>query len=166
MDPTAAPNPTPPNSRRFPIRLQRPLSIGLATAALVVAAVGLHVGVPMYQEHVALCEIERLRGQMIRRDSGPAWLRRWLHDEYRYLYDLPNSVSFQGTAVTDNDLVILRRLPSLQGLLLRDTQVTDAGLVHLKRMTHLKFINLERTQVTDAGIADLKTSLPALTVKR
>ena len=52
----SATDPTLPELRRFSIRLPRPLWIGLAAIVLVVVAVGLRVGVPIYRQQVALWE--------------------------------------------------------------------------------------------------------------
>ena len=57
-----------------------------------------------------------------------------------------------GTQVTDSGLVHLKRLTNLQVLRLGETQVTDAGLVHLKGLTNLEGLDLSFTQVTDAGL--------------
>jgi hypothetical protein len=53
-------DPTTLAPRRFSLRLPRLLWIGLLTAALVVVAVGLGIGMPVYRQHVAWVELERL----------------------------------------------------------------------------------------------------------
>jgi hypothetical protein len=72
---------------RFSMRLPRPLWIGVAAVVLVVVAAGLQVGTPMYGQHVAICEIERLKGIVTTKKGGPAWLRRWLGDERMRMLD-------------------------------------------------------------------------------
>ena len=65
-----------------------------------------------------------------------------------------------GGKVTNDDLVHLKGLTSLQTLILGETKVTDAGLVHLVGLTNLKTLILRETQFTDAGIAELQKALP------
>lgn len=67
----ATTDPTTPESRRFSIRLPRPLWIGLATVVLVVVTIGLQFGVPIYRRHVAIREIERLGGKFETSKGGP-----------------------------------------------------------------------------------------------
>ena len=75
-----------------------------------------------------------------------------------------NSVSFQGTRVTDAGLVHLRDLVNLQELWLADTKVTDAGLKWLEDLTSLKVLDLSRVPITDAGLVHVRglTNLEAL----
>src|SRR5262245_8096366 len=80
-------NPTPFASRRFSIRLPRPLWIGLATILLIVVAVGLHIGVPIYREQVAIREIERLGGYVQTEQGGPKWVRECIGDQRMKLFD-------------------------------------------------------------------------------
>ena len=43
-----------PESRRFSIRLTRPVGMFLATVVMVIVAVGLQIGVPVYRQQVAM----------------------------------------------------------------------------------------------------------------
>ena len=74
------------------------------------------------------------------------------------------SVNFNRTKVTDEELLHLKALASLQTLWLQNTNITDAGLVHLKALTSLRVLNLAGTKVTDSGLEYLKglTSLRVL----
>ncbi len=65
--------------------------------------------------------------------------------------------------ISDEGLVHLQGLSSLEELWLTDTQVTDAGLVHLKELTSLQHIGLDGTRITDEGLVHLR-SLPALRI--
>src|SRR5262245_53069861 len=95
---------TPP---RRSIRLPRPLWIGLATAALVVVGVGLRFGVPIYQQHAAIREIERLGGNLDLRPRGPKWLRNWVSDKRMKPFDVVDRVEFGGRPITDATLSLM-----------------------------------------------------------
>jgi hypothetical protein len=77
-------------------------------------------------------------------------------------------VALSKSRVTDAGLAALADLPELQTLFLTDTAVTDAGLVHLRKFTRLNYLHLDGTAVTDAGVESLKslTSLVQLDVRR
>jgi internalin A len=62
----------------------------------------------------------------------------------------------QAPLVTDLAFANLReKLPDLESLSLNGTGITDAGLEHLKEMPHLKHLELHGTNVTDVGLANL-----------
>ena len=58
--------------------------------------------------------------------------------------------------VTDQDLVHLKRLITLQRLELSAARITDAGLANLQNLTNLKYLGLNQTDITDAGLEHLK----------
>ena len=60
-------------------------------------------------------------------------------------------VSLTNTQITDAGLEHLKKLTSLDTLLIDHTEVTDAGLEHLKGSTNLRMLSLVDTKVTDAG---------------
>jgi hypothetical protein len=62
----SATDPVAPKPRRFSIRLPRPLWPGVAAVVLVVVALGLQFGVPIYQQHVAVREITEIGGGTMR----------------------------------------------------------------------------------------------------
>jgi hypothetical protein len=138
------------------IRLPRPLWIGLATVVLVVVAIGLRIGVPIYRQHVAIREIERLGAYVITSPVGPKWLRARLGNDAMKLFDEVTFVDFRGTRATDATMDHVSCLKSMTGLSLHGTQITDAGLAHLKGLPNLYRLSLFNTQVTDAGLAHLK----------
>ena len=65
---------TPPEPRKFSVQLPRPLWIGLTTVVLVVVAIGLRIGAPIYRQQVAIREIEVLDGSIRTEPTGPRWL--------------------------------------------------------------------------------------------
>jgi hypothetical protein len=66
------------------------------------------------------------------------------------------SVSLKGPKVQDADLALLRRLPSLGKLCLKDTGVTDEGLSILGGMKGLRYLQLAGSPVSDAGMGHLR----------
>jgi internalin A len=163
-----ATNPSKPEPRRISTRLPRPLWIGVAAAVLVVVAVGLQFGVPIYRQQAAILEVERFGGTIEMVPRGPEWLRDHLSDERMKWFDDVVYVHLENTDATDATLLSVSWLPSLQVLMLDGTRVTDAGLVHLKRLTKLECLTLNGTQVTDAGLSHLKglNSLEELSLDR
>lgn len=61
-----------------------------------------------------------------------------------------------GTALNDEGLALVKTLPKLVQLDLKDTQISDAGLANLAGIATLNRLHLEKTKVTDAGLAHLK----------
>ena len=66
------------------------------------------------------------------------------------------NIVLKDSAVTDDQLKLLNKLPHVQSLDLSHTQITDAGLVHLKDLVSLRHLDLTGTKVTDAGMAHLR----------
>ncbi len=182
----------PANHRHFSIPLPRLLWIGLATAVLVVVAVTMKFGLPIYRQQLAIREIERLGGLVDTRPGGPQWLRDRVGDARMKLLDEVITIHLDSSQVTDAGLAYLKGLTSLQELSLSGTQVTgvglaslkdlpglrilwlhgsrvtDAGLAHLNGMVRLRVLWLQDTQITDAGLPHLKvlTSLEEVTLNR
>jgi len=178
---------TPPEPRRFSIGLPRPLWVGVAGVVLVVVAIVL----PIYRQHVAIREIERLGGTVQVRNTCPGWLRPRLADCLVWIFDTAYDAGFLDaddpleTRLQDRDLRHLAGLNELEGLALAETQTTDAalsyiaglsrieevliweprvtdeGLVHLRNLKRLNKLDLKSTHITDAGLEHLK-SLPRL----
>src|SRR5258708_823101 len=141
---------------RFSIRLPRPLWIGLAAVVLVVVAVGLRTGVPIYRQQVALREIERLGGRAYTEKGGPDWLRRLIGDERMAPFDEVYRVNLEGTEFGDGDVSKLVCLSRLRDLLVRRTQITDDGLASISRLSQLWRLDLTATRVTDVGLCRLR----------
>jgi len=149
--------------------MPRPLWIGLAAAVVIVVAVGLRVGLPIYRGQVAVAEVERLGGWAFTEPCGPEWLASLLYEIDQDLGDrlvTVSSVCLEGRPVTDKTLEQLSWLSGLKDLRLNQTGTTDAGLAHLHRLTNLQRIDLANCPVTDSGVADLQRALPGLTVRR
>jgi YHS domain-containing protein len=64
-------------------------------------------------------------------------------------------LDLRNTAITNGGLANLEALTALTHLHLEGTAVTDDGLSHLKGLTNLTYLNLYNTAVTDKGVADL-----------
>jgi hypothetical protein len=166
---TTAPNLAPVESRPFSIRLPRPLWIGVATAVVIVVSLGLRVGLPIYRQHAAVAEIERLGGMVFTEPCGPEWLEPLLYNIDQDLGDqlvTVTSVCLEGRPVRDDTLDHLVWLSDVKELRLNLTEMTDARLARLKELRNLKRVDLVQCPVTDAGVADLQKALPGLTVNR
>ena len=155
--------------RRIVVRLPRPLWIGLAAVAVIVLAVGLRVGLPIYRQQVAVGEIERLGGWVFTAPRTPEWLYDLLYRMNQGLgerSDVVISVCLDHREATDGTLYYLGSLSELKELRLNGTQVTDAGLAHLRGLKKLERLSLEKTRVTDAGVAALQRARPGLKIGR
>ena len=64
-------------------------------------------------------------------------------------------VHLHATAVQNDDLVLLAKLPNLQNLSLGKTQIGDDGLAHLAGCARLETLSLNSTNVTDSGLKPL-----------
>ena len=66
------------------------------------------------------------------------------------------SLSTVGKSAGDADLALVKALPKVEQLDLRNTAITNAGLVNLDGMASLTHLHLEGTGVTDEGLAHVK----------
>jgi hypothetical protein len=162
------------------MRLHWLLRTVAATLPLVVVAVALRIGLPVYRPQAAFREIERVGGWVGTVPGGPVWLRKWIGNDAMKVFDKVRSVHLESTLaddatmeqvgwlselewlgldntpVTDRGLAHFHGLTELEGLDLNDTHVTDAGLRHLEGMHKLEGLFLMNTPVSDAGLAHLK----------
>ncbi len=90
-----ATDPISPETRRFACRLPRPLWIGLAMVVLIVVAVGLRFGIPIYRHEGAIRVIERAGGHVddYMEQTGPPWLRDWVGDRWMQALYGPTAVT-------------------------------------------------------------------------
>jgi hypothetical protein len=123
---------------------------------LIVGAVGLRVGMPIFRQHLAIREIERIGGHVDTDARGPTWLRGLVGMEGMKRFDIVTSVDLANTAATDATLSHLACLSELRDIRLTKTQISDVGLANLKGLTNLREVGLYKTQVTDSGLVHLK----------
>lgn len=83
---------------------------------------------------------------------GPAWLRRWLGDEY---FQSVTTVDFSAAWIRDEDLPPIERLGSIRHLWFDETRVTDAVMPRIGRLHRLESLGLTRTALTDKGVHEL-----------
>lgn len=143
------------DSRPFSMRLPSPLSVGLATVVLIVAAIGLRIGIPIYREQAAIREIKRLGGWVETLQGGPGWLRSILGNDRMARFDNVFAVNLAGTPANDETCAHFAGTPKLRLLILDQTQITDAGLARLANLRNIVGLDLGSTQITDAGLANL-----------
>ena len=90
--------------------------------------------------------------ELVHLDYNPAFTGEGL----KYLIGLPiKQINLTATAVSDDALVHLSKIPTLEWLRLNDSEVGDEGLKHLAGLKNLKGIELFRTPVSDAGLKHL-----------
>ena len=157
-------HPTHSEDRRFSIRLPRPLWIGLTGIALAIVAFGIGIGVPIYQEEVAIRRFEKLDCSCYRESRLPYWLQHWVG--YDFLTDEIGRVwkaELGQPDISDADVPFIRSFSAVRILHLYDTSITDRGLANLGRLPDLAILDLSRTRVTDAGLQHLR-QLPSLEV--
>ena len=80
---------------------------------------------------------------------GWPWLRRAIGQEY---FQTVVSVKLDNTKVTDEDLLLIGKLPRLHTLSLNFTQVSDEGLAHVRNCRQLNYLGLAETKVTGEGL--------------
>jgi hypothetical protein len=73
-------------------------------------------------------------------------------------------VDLTKSAVENQDLALLTKIPNLKILDLGGTRVSDEGMQHLYAISSLEQVSVRRTAVTHEGIANLKKALPKVEV--
>ncbi len=86
---------------------------------------------------------------------GPGWVRWILGDD---IFAYATAVFFNSTqsTVKDNDLVLLRKLPRINAVILASPSITDNGLAIVGSLPELSELNLSDTSVTGEGLAQLE----------
>ena len=107
------------------------LLIALAAAALAVPACG------GWGRDEAMAEIKKRGGRVEGANDGPE--------------GPVGMVYLNGPRFTDRDLSLLRALPDLRGLHLRNAGVSDRGLRLVGEMSQLESLYLWDTAITDGG---------------
>lgn len=150
----------------FSIRLHMPYGIFITAVLLDVVSGGLHIGVAVCEQHLAIRKFEQLGGHVRTSSAGPNWLRSCVGDDGMRQFGDVAHVFLAETAVTDADMAGLRRMAGLKGLDLNMTAVTDKGVANLAGLTKLEWLRLEETGLTDAGVVHLAglTSLKKLSL--
>lgn len=147
-----------PKTGRFSIRRLRTRWILIAIALLANVTVAVCIGWQLYWRYVSHTQIRRLGGHFIVAAWAPL---KWLQATYPrsplepILWKLapPVEVILRKTKVTDDDLMALENLTSLEVIYLDNTPITDAGLTHLKSMRRLRKLSVSGTSMTDAGLS-------------
>lgn len=117
---------------------------------LLVAAVGLNFGFPIYQHYRAVGELQT-RAQVYTEKGRPDWLRRWTGDARMKLFDRVSQL-FADAEFADADARNLAQVPELDYLNLDRSSVTDAGMEFVGRVTHLRALTLSGTRISDDGL--------------
>ncbi len=110
---------------------------------------------------------------------GPAWLRRWVGDDYFQDIVYAHVQLDRGDELTPDDLAALRglrhlaalnmpfaddgmlalsRLKRLEALYLSSNKISDGGLEHLSTLTELKLLGVSSDQITGEGLIGLQVA--------
>ncbi|MDA7524282.1 hypothetical protein OAF81_01230 [bacterium] len=63
--------------------------------------------------------------------------------------------TFEGRVLTDADLEVLKEIPGIMELDIKNAGIGDAGVAHLSNLASLERLHLEKTKITDAGLKHL-----------
>jgi hypothetical protein len=155
----SATDPMSPERRQFSTRLPH---WGWCLLAVIVFSGGgawISLWWPYHREEQVVRMIVDRGGRVEMKRVCPQWLVELFGEEREEMldvFDRVKNVDFDGSLVTDADLVQVRGLTHLEVLDLNRTNVSDAGIVHLGGLTNLKWLRLYRTPVTDAGLAHMR----------
>lgn len=142
---------------------------GLRTLFALITALCLCLGFVVHRaesQRRAVQAIEAMGGSVTYRDDwsvrGNVILRlqrmrsHERADRYtRHYFHAVTVVDLSQTSCTDEALMLLASLPSVELLRLDYTNITDEGIRLLRSLSKLRSLSLENTQITDAGLAYL-----------
>lgn len=132
------------------VRVPHPLWLAVATAVLVVGAVGLCFGVPLCRHHQAVRQIER-RATLSVEPGGPRWLRARIGDGRMKFFDQVRSITVQPD-FDDSDARHLAELQELKDLWLGGSNITNMGMANLRGLCQLRVLEVSDTQISDDGL--------------
>jgi hypothetical protein len=137
-------------------RVPHPLWILMAAVMLVVGAVGVQFGLPIYRHHRAIRKLLLRHADVVTTNGGPDWLRSWLGDEQMRIFDRVSGVHTRGTDFNDLDAQHLTKLREMKVLVLSMTEVTDDGMANMTGLVNLEVLELDGTEITDDGLRHLR----------
>ena len=145
--------------------------------AVAVVLLGAAIACTVYFHPTArlIREIKALDGSVDARYDGPHWLENLIDKERLTVFHRIRGIAVYGPAgagqwlqsvtghgeslgrrgVTDEWLVRLSGINSLDTLELTDNPIRDAGIAHLQDLPNLGYLNLNRTKVGDKTVKDL-----------
>jgi Leucine-rich repeat (LRR) protein len=153
--PIANASPMASEHRRISVRLPRPLWIGLAAVALIIASLGLRIGLPAYRRHAAMRRLEAAGAFISTYRIGPNWLREFLGPQLMRPFERIYDLNLEVLQAADSDLAPLRSLPDVESLTIYSEEISDAGFENLATLTSLKQLNAGGMRLTDAGLRHL-----------
>lgn len=156
--------PIEPEYRGLSLCFPRSGWILLGVMPLIAVAIGMGIGMPIYQEQRAILDAKRL-GWLIRTESRvPEWISRWfevrsLPEVYEAtsakifrLRSVPVDHSNSGGSIGPFDP--LSRMPGLKAIDFRWESCTDADLLPLSKLHELESLKLGNG-ITDDGLAHI-----------
>jgi hypothetical protein len=163
---TEVSEPSPPERRRYSIRVPRPLWTGIIAIVLLIAAALLPVSLRLHRQIAAIRAIESQGGAVGTVGHRSGRQRELLGYPTFKAFEVVDFVNWEHGVITDSDITQLLELPTLRRLNLRHTRIADAGVMRLKGVPHLELLLLEGSTATDAATDELQRALPGLTIKR
>ncbi|PQO45292.1 hypothetical protein [Blastopirellula marina] len=122
-------------------------------------------------------QIGERNGQVQWETWGPYWLHEtfgsryfsqivrvdWQHkrikdEDLELLRELPTleQLYIAGNPITDTGLAVLQDLPRIKRLAVWGTSLTDEGMKHVGKLKQLEVLDIHSTKVTEAGLAHLR----------
>jgi hypothetical protein len=146
-------------SRRFSVRLPRPLSIGLVALVLVVAGIVSRVGFQMCRRQAAARKFREMEAISESYAGGPRWVRSWLSDDWLQRFDDQfdgiGHIDLAHAEPNDDDLAALTAIPGLRSLTLPGA-ATDSGLRHLRELSDLVILDLQGPRISDGALRHIE----------
>jgi hypothetical protein len=133
---------------------------GLGGGTLVVVAMTLAIGVPVYRQQCAIRDIARLGGTCSTKHTAPEWARGMFGEEVVRRFEPVWTVFFQEVDLHDEDLSVLARVPHVERLWLYGLPLTDKAFAQMRQLRSLRELELVSLPITGEGFADLQTGPP------
>ena len=118
---------------------------------------------PYRRQRETMALIKELGGEYKTESDGPAWIRNWFGAENFQKIVLVDLADCNAPA---KYLEQVTALPKLETLVVGGQKFTDEHLSRLKRLKTINGLVLDSTDVTDDGIEALKQTLTALAIRK
>ena len=144
-------------------RPRRPWQFRLKTLFVVLTLAAVALAWPTrlaYRQRKAIEFIRSVGGSVEYRQTDGAvaeGVRRWLGRDF---VDDVSTIFPSRAPISDEDLLRLKPLSSVQTLALSHTRLTSASVGELSRFHKLAWLDVRFTQFDEQGFADLKRALP------
>ncbi len=121
--------------------------------ALILLAIALRTGLPIYRQQVAIEALERAGAEVYVTFSGPSWFYSFVVKHHLVGFGTVDIVDLEGDRITDTELTLLREFRDLEVLHVWTPHVTEQGMRHLAELKKLRSLYWWGDTFSDAGIA-------------